>query len=92
VQTLDKVRALFPEGSVFEVTEQTFQPKLVGQRRRVLKAQRDSLKVEILGDDGKVFWATLPDRAGQVLLLDEQSVRFRLPQNLEHTLKFVRIT
>jgi hypothetical protein len=90
-RTLDKVQALFPVGSIFVVTEQTSRPELIGQRRRVLKAQREELKVEIIdGGDGKPFWAVLPNRAGQVLELTDRSVRFRLPQNEAHTLCFER--
>jgi hypothetical protein len=77
IQTLNQVRALFPVGSTFIVTEHSRRPDYVGQRRRVLKAYRETLAVEIIGGDGKPFRASLPNRASQVIELTDRSVRFR---------------
>ena len=92
MSTLDRVRALFPVGCEIEVIEQTLQPHLVGTRRRVLKAQRRELKCETVGGAGEQFWMSLPTRVRQVLSLDGSSVRFKMPQNEEHTLAFRRVT
>jgi len=86
--TLDRVRAMFPVGTEFEVVEQTYQPHLVGQRRVVKKAQRETLKVCIVGEDEKSFQAVLPHRAGDVLALREDYVRFALAGREGHTVAF----
>jgi hypothetical protein len=81
MRTLDEVRGLFPVETILEVIEHTGNSTLNGQRRRVLHAQQNGLRVEVLNGPhagSPHYWMALPKRTQDVLELSENHVRFHL--------------
>jgi hypothetical protein len=86
MRTLERVRALFPVGAWVECVENMYRPELNGTRRRVIHVQKQRLGVEVLSGPGvgEPFDMVLPGRAGDVLELTENRVRYRLGRG-DHT-------
>jgi hypothetical protein len=87
MRTLEEVRALFPHGAVLECVENTYRPELNGSTRRVSRLHHTKLGVEVLTGPGtgkSGFDMALPARAGDVLELGPDRVKFRIRRG-EHT-------
>jgi hypothetical protein len=92
MRMLDQVRALFPVDAIVEVVEHTGRPDFKGQRRRVLKAQKQTLRVEILSGPSagkRDYWMSLPTRAGDVRDLTNDQVSFLMSTGESLTVRVV---
>lgn len=89
MRTLEQVRALFPVGAEVECVENTYRPELNGTRRRITRAQRQRLGVEILTGPcvGEPSVMVLPSRVGDVLELGADCVKYRLGRG-SHTVSY----
>jgi hypothetical protein len=91
---LEHVRGMFPLGATIECVENTYRPELNGSTRRVTRAGRSKLRVEILtgpGAGNAGFEMALPANASDVLELTDDTVKFRLGRG-GHTATFRALT
>lgn len=84
--TIEKVQALFVEGSTVECVENTYIPARNGTRW-------------LVGEVGKSYWCpadgsnfrgSIPTRAGDVVRVDEKSATWRIGRD-DHTVTYARV-
>lgn len=98
-RTLDAVRALVEEGAILECVENTKRPELNGTRREVTRAGKSFFIFDYEPLDGgetvKGGYTQLPDRAGDVLDLTDDTVKWVMGvdhHGVTHTLTLRRVS